>query len=64
MPKNIKKKSHKTLDPTWDTETYGSDKNVFQLEYINYYNEREGKTQIIILHKSREDGRIVKHTIV
>ena len=62
--KNIKKKSHKTADPTWDAETYGSDKNVFDLEYIKHYNEAEGKTQIIILHKSKEDGRIVKYTIL
>tara|TARA_Y100001973_G_C5156766_1_gene311190 strand:- start:1022 stop:1225 length:204 start_codon:yes stop_codon:yes gene_type:complete len=63
--KKIKKKSHKTLDPTWNTVTYGnSGKNPFDIEWLKYFNKAEGRDQVIFLYKEKETGKIVKHRIL
>ena len=61
MRKKIKKKSHKTADPTWDTVTYGSSKSPFNIEYQKYYNSIEGRDQILFLYSEKNTGKIVKY---
>jgi hypothetical protein len=63
--KKSKRKIHKTSDPTWHTVTYGnSSKSPFDIEWIKYYNEREGRDQIMFLYMDKTDGKIVKHRIL
>lgn len=60
--KKVKKKSHKTSDPTWSTQTYGNSKNPFSIEWIR--TEAFGATRIIFLYKSKETEEIVKYRIL
>ena len=60
--KKVKKKSHKTSDPTWNTQTYGNSKNPFSIEWIR--TEAFGATRIIFLYKSKETKKIVKYRIL
>ena len=63
--KTVKKKMHKTADPTWDTQTYGnSSKGPFNIEWIKYYNESEGRDQIIFLYSDKKNNKIIKHRIL
>ena len=64
--KKTKRKRHKTSDPSWDTHTYGaaSTRNMFDVEWIKYYNKAEGRDQIIFLYKDKESGEIIKHRIL
>ena len=57
----VKKKSHKTADPTWDTVTYGSPKSPFDIEWLKIYNPMEGKDQIIFIYTSKISGKICKY---
>ena len=58
--RKVKKKIHKTSDPTYNVHTYGQGKNPFDIERIRYYNEREGSYITIYLYKNKETGEIVK----
>lgn len=60
--KKVKKKSHKTSDPTWNTHTYGNSKKPFLIEWIK--TEVLGATKIIFLYKSKETNEIVKYRIL
>ena len=63
--KKVKRRAHKTADPTWDTHTYsGSDKVEFDMEMIKYFNPREGRNQFIFLYKNKDDGSISKYRIL
>ncbi len=62
--KKSKRKSHPTLDPTWNTETYGATRNPFNMEYLKYYNNREGKDQIIFLYTDKISHKIQKYKIL
>jgi len=63
--KNTKKRMHRTSDPTWHTYTYsGETKSPFDIEMIKYYNESEGRDQILFLYKDKTDGKIFKYRIL
>ena len=62
--KKVKKKIHKTNDPYYDVYTYGQGKSPFDIEWIKYYNPREGRDQIIFLYKGKDDNKIYKHRIL
>ena len=62
--KKVKKKIHKTSDPYYDVHTYSGFKNPFNIEWIKYYNPREGRDQIIFLYKNKDDNKICKHRIL
>ena len=64
MKNKVKKRMHKTTDPTWDAYTYGSPRNPFDMEWIKYFNPIEGRDQIIFLYKEKKSGRICKHRIL
>ena len=65
MAKSSKKKSHKTLDPTWDAVTYGnSEKTPFDIEWLKYFNKIEGRDQILFIYTDKQSGEIVKHRIL
>lgn len=65
MAKSSKKKSHKTLDPTWDAVTYGnSEKIPFNIEWFKYFNKVEGRDQILFIYTDKQSGKIVKHRIL
>ena len=63
MKNKTKTKMHKTSDPTWDTHTYGGtpSKKVFDVEWLKYYNQVEGRDQILFLYTSKDTGEIVKY---
>ena len=63
--KKTKRKRHKTSDPNYDTYTYsGFTKNPFNVEWIKYYNQSEGRDQIVFLYKDKKTNKIVKHRIL
>jgi hypothetical protein len=64
--KRVKKKIHKTKDPTWDTHTYSNDNSnyPFDIEYMKYHNPREGRDQIIFLYTDKDTKKICKHRIL
>lgn len=63
--KTVKKKMHKTADPTWDAQTYGnSSKSPFNVDWIKYRNPIEGRDQIIFLYSDKETKKIIKHRIL
>jgi hypothetical protein len=63
--KNTKKRTHKTSDPTWDTQTYGnSSKSPFGIEWVKYYNKVEGRDQILFIYTNKDDGKIVKYRML
>ena len=64
--KKVKKRTHKTSDPTWDTHTYGNDNSSFpfNIEYLKYYNPVEGRDQIMFLYTGKDDERIYKYRIL
>ena len=65
LMKNVKKKTHKTSDPNWDTYTYsGASTNKFNIEWLKYYNKVEGRDQIIFLYSDRDTGKIIKYRIL
>ena len=68
MPNSIKekprKKKWKTKDPTYNTHTYGNDKNPFNIEWVKYYNPVEGRDQIIFLYSDKRTKKIIKHRIL
>ena len=61
MRKKIKKKSHKTSDPFYTTETYGQGKCPFNMEYHKFFNPVEGRDQILFLYKDKRSDSIVKY---
>jgi len=65
--KKVKKRTHKTSDPTWNTHTYGHnhDSNYpFDVEYLKYHNPVEGRDQIMFMYKSKDTGEICKYRIL
>ena len=63
--KKVKKKLSKRQDGSWDTtDLYRSGKNPFNIEYVKYYNEREGKTQILFLYTDKKNKQIIKYRIL
>tara|TARA_Y100001963_G_C6430387_1_gene286783 strand:- start:100 stop:300 length:201 start_codon:yes stop_codon:yes gene_type:complete len=65
MAAKVKKKSHKTADPTWDTVTYGNSlKSPFRIEWQKYYNPVEGRDQVLFLYSDKKTGNIVKYRIL
>lgn len=65
--KKVKKRTHKTADPTWDTYTYGHNndsKYPFDIEYLKYHNPVEGRDQILFIYTDKETKQIVKHRIL
>ena len=60
-----KKKVHKKPDGSWDlSDLYRSGKNPFNIEWIKYYNQAEGRDQIIFLYTDKKTGEIIKHRIL
>jgi len=55
-----RKKRWKTKDPTYETQTYGSGKSPFAIEWVRM--EVDGGTKIFFLHSSKISGKIVKMT--
>ena len=65
MKKKVKKKIHKTSDPTWNTHTYTySPKNPFDIEWIKYYNPAEGRDQIMFLYIDKATKKPVKYRVM
>ena len=64
MKRATKKKMHKTSDPHYDVHTYSGFKNPFDMELVKYYNQAEGRNQVIFLYKDRDDGKIVKYRVM
>ena len=63
--KKVKKKVSKRHDGSWDTtDLYRSGKNPFNIEHVKYYNEREGKTQILFLYTDKKSKQIRKYRIL
>jgi len=66
--KKAKRKTHKTSDPTWDTHTYGhnteDEKKFFNVEWMKYYNQMEGRDQIIFIYTSKSTKKIIKYRIL
>jgi hypothetical protein len=62
---NAKRKISKKKDGGWDTsDLYRSGKSPFDIEWMKFYNEAEGKTQIIFLYKSKLTGKICKYRML
>ena len=59
-----KKKIHKTNDPHYHVHTYSGFKNPFEIEIVKYYNQVEGRNQVIFLYKDKDDGKIVKYRVM
>tara|TARA_B100000676_G_C17559748_1_gene571633 strand:+ start:191 stop:397 length:207 start_codon:yes stop_codon:yes gene_type:complete len=59
-----KRKSHKTSDPTWNTHTYGNHKNIFDIEWMKYFNPIEGRDQILFLYSCKETKKIRKYRVM
>tara|TARA_Y100000310_G_scaffold146412_1_gene145723 strand:+ start:856 stop:1059 length:204 start_codon:yes stop_codon:yes gene_type:complete len=59
-----RKKRWKTKDPTWETQTYGSGKTPFEIEWLKYYNPVEGRDQILFLYKDKKTKGICKYRIL
>lgn len=60
-----KKKVHKKPDGSWDlSDLYRSSKNTFNIEWLKYYNQVEGRDQIIFLYTDKKTNKIVKHRIL
>ena len=65
MKKKVKKKMHKTSDPTWETQTYGNSSKIpFNMEWLKHYNPMEGKDQIIFLYTDKRTKKIAKHRVL
>ena len=65
--KKIKRKIHRTKDPTWSTRTYSglsASRNPFNIEWVKYYNPVEGRNQIMFIYSCKATGKIVKHRIL
>ena len=62
--KKTKRKRHKTSDPHYNVHTYSGFKNAFDVEFVKYYNQVEGRNQVIFLYKDKNDGKIVKYRIM
>ncbi len=65
--KKVKKRAHKTSDPTWNTHTYGHNndsKYPFDMEYLKYHNPREGRDQVIFLYKDKDTKKICKYRVL
>ena len=61
----VKKKVHQKKDGAWDTrELFQCKYNPFDREWIKYYNQMEGRDQIIFLYKDKKTKRIHKHRIL
>ena len=60
-----KKKLIKKEDGSWDTtDLYKSGKNPFSIEYLKFYNQMEGRDQILFLYKDRKTKRVCKYRIL
>ena len=60
-----KKKPVKKEDGTWDTgDLYRCRYNPFDIDWVKYYNGREGRDQIIFLYSDKKTKKIVKHRIL
>ena len=64
MKRKPKRKTHKTTDPTWSTHTYGSDKMLFNIEWLKYFNPVEGRDQILFIYTDKKTKEIVKHRVL
>ena len=63
--KKVKKKVHRKNDGSWDTsDLYRSGKSPFDIEWIKYYNEAEGRDQILFLYKDKLTKKIFKYRIL
>ena len=60
-----KKKLIKKEDGSWDTtDLYKSGKNPFSIEYLKFYNQMEGRDQILFLYKDRKTKIVCKYRIL
>ena len=49
----------------WNTDgLHQCNHNPFDLEYLKYYNEREGRDQILFLYKDKITKEIIKYRIL
>lgn len=65
--KKVKKRTHKTSDPNWHTYTYGHNndsKYPFDIEYVKYYNPREGRDQVLFLYTDKHTKKICKYRVL
>jgi len=63
--KKTKKRIHKKSDGFWDTsDLYRSGKNPFNIEWLKYFNEMEGRDQILFLYTDKRTKKIVKYRIL
>ena len=61
-----KKKPKRRKDGSWDTtDLYrNSDRYPFEIEWLKYFNPKEGRDQIVFLYKDRKTKKIIKHRIL
>jgi len=68
MKKKVKRKIHKTSDPTYNTHTYPTvsdgGKIPFDIEWMKYYNPREGRDQIMFLYVDKVTKEPVKYRVM
>jgi hypothetical protein len=60
------KKVHIKADGSWDTtDLYRNDqRNPFNIEWLKYFNPREGRDQIMFLYSDKNTGKIVKYRVL
>jgi len=61
-----KKKPAKKKDGSWDTSDLyrNTDRNPFKIEWVKYYNQVEGRDQIMFLYSDKKTKKIIKHRIL
>lgn len=58
----VKKRLQKSLRGEWGTREQG--KNPFNIDWVKFYNKREGRDMIIFLYSDKRSKKIVKHRIL
>jgi hypothetical protein len=63
MMKKVKRKAIKKKDGSWDTSDLyrHSSKDPFNIEWLKYFNPREGRDQILFIYTDKENKKIVKY---
>tara|TARA_Y100000310_G_scaffold291084_1_gene318763 strand:+ start:440 stop:664 length:225 start_codon:yes stop_codon:yes gene_type:complete len=61
-----KKKPKKRNDGSWDTSDLyrNTSRHPFKIEWVKYYNQAEGRDQIIFLYSDKNTKKIIKHRIL
>ena len=64
--KKTKKKVSRKPDGSWDTSDLyrNTDKNPFNIEWVKYFNQREGRDQILFLYTDKRTKKIIKYRIL